>query len=166
MERMSQAQALRQTANRKASFGSHLLVHDSLAAIERRGSSSGSGSSTLWKPLWPVSQRMQSSLVLAGALDLGRFDTPRTQRWNRCIDRGAYDQPLAFEPGFPNTQLFRRQCLAIDDAIRDDFDRPDGDFQLPFLASASNPEHDSVHRTAPRWVSIDDPRAEGRAACR
>lgn len=49
---------------------------------------------------------------------------------------------LAFEPALPDLQLFRRWRLAIDDAIVDEFDKPDGNFQFPFLATASNPKPD------------------------
>src|SRR5437867_6824509 len=58
------------------------------------------------------------------------------------VRRASVARPLAFEPAFPDPQLFRRRRLAIDDAIVDEFDGADGDFQFPFVATASNPESD------------------------
>ena len=47
---------------------------------------------------------------------------------------------LAFEPGFPDTQLFRRGRLALDETIVAELDHPDSDVQFPFLATAPDLE--------------------------
>src|SRR5689334_8584264 len=47
---------------------------------------------------------------------------------------------LAFEPAFPALQVIRRRRRAIYDAVGDDLQRADGNFQFLFTSTALNPE--------------------------